>query len=200
MATIATSADGEYIFIALEDLDGLPLIARASRDDLSTWSSVYAPGAGTAANIMPCVAKPDLMFFYGNFGSGVQVIEHVVSTGAETNISPAGLTTKVVNALAINPSNSEEIAITVNTDQDLKYSSDGGTNWSDWSAALGFDATALAVLWSGQYQLNRYLVAGDNGADLDLLYSPNQGANSSNMEDASLEAQAAICAIEVRET
>lgn len=201
MAAMCTNLDGNYVFVALEDVDtGFPVIVKASRLDLSTWSIIYNPGAGSAANIWPCRSNPDLMFFYGNFGSGIQVIRHTISTITNTNISPSGLTTKVVNTLEDNPSNASEIVITVNTDQDLKYTLDGGATWSNWDAALGFNATALKVMWSGAYSEHRYFVAGQVGVgNLDLLYSPNEGVSDSNRENASLAAKANITNVEVVE-
>lgn len=94
MASMCTNADGNYIFMALEDGSGFQIIAKASRSDLMTWEAVYSPGAGTAANVLPVPSNPDLMLFYGNFGSGVQVVKHTISTITNTNISPSGLTTK----------------------------------------------------------------------------------------------------------
>jgi hypothetical protein len=199
MSAIDTSADGAYIFLALENSSGQPVIARAARSDLSTWTKAYDPAAGTAGNVAKSVANADKMLFYGNFGTDVTVVLHTISTGANADISPPGLGAKVVNTLQVNPSGGSEAVITVDTDQDVKHTSNGGTTWTDWDAALGFDATALWVLWSGAYFAHRYFVAGDNGVDLDLLYSPNEGVSRQNKENASLEAQANICNVEATE-
>ncbi len=69
MAAIATSADGNHIFMALEDGSGNQVIVKAARSDLSTWTEVYAPGAGSAANVAMVPSDPDAMLFYGNFGT-----------------------------------------------------------------------------------------------------------------------------------
>jgi hypothetical protein len=195
MAAILYNADGTYIFMALET-GGFPVVVRSARDIPGTGTAVYSPGVGSACNIERANGNPDKMFFYGQFGSGVQVIEHIVSTEINTNISPSGLTTKIVNTLAVNPSNDSEIVISVGTDEDLLYTSDGGSNWSAWDATLGFDSTALWVFWSGLYIAHRYFTAGDNGLDLDLLYSPNEGVSSTNEESTALGAQANICSLE----
>lgn len=148
MSSITTSADGAYIYLALENASGFPVIVRAGRDDLSTWTSVYAPGAGSAANVASVPSNSDKMLFYGYFGTGVQVLSHTISTAAEVNISPTGLTTKIVNALAVNPSDPNEIIIAVGTDQDLLRTINLGTAWTTLYAILGVNATGLAVRWS----------------------------------------------------
>ena len=118
----------------------------------------------------------------------------------ETDISKASLGAKVVNTASINPDDADNIYITVDTDEDLLSTEDGGTTWDNVDTTLGFDATALTTLFSGAYFLNRYFVAGDNGADLDVLYSPNNGSSDTNVEDATLGAKANITNIEVTET
>jgi len=197
MAAIITSADGDYIFVAAEN-GGDQVVLKAARTALATWAEVYAPGAGSATNLAAST-DPDIVFFYGNFGANVTVIKHTISGPTNTDKSPAGLGAKVINCLAVNPSNIDQLLATVNTDQDLKYSSDGGANWSNYDAALGFDATALCAMWGGRYEPNRYFVAGDAGATLDLLYSPNAGASDSDVSGATLGAETNICSVEVTE-
>jgi hypothetical protein len=194
MAAIVTSSDGAYIFMALEDSSGFPVIARAARSNPTTWTSVYAPGAGTAANVASVPGNADLMLFYGNFGSGVQIVKHTVSTGAEVNISPTGLTTKIVNALAVNPSDPNEIIIAVGTDQDLLRTIDLGANWTTLYATLGFNATGLAVRWDDP---DRAFVAGYDGADVDLLYTPNEGESIADVAGAALKAALGVVGVEV---
>lgn len=185
MPAMATNADGNYIFLALEDASGNQIIIRAARSDLTTWTRVYEPGTGSAANVAMVPGDPDLMLFYGNFGTDVVVILHAISTGTNSDISPVGLGAKVVNALAVNPGDANEIVIAVGTDQDLKYTSDQGSNWSDWDATLGFDATGLQVLWSGDYWPHRYFVAGQMaGPSAQLRYSPNEGGNDTDATGA----------------
>lgn len=195
MSAIAVSQDGEAIFLALEDGSGFPVVAKCSRSDLATFTAAYAPGAGSACNVLPS-GDPDVMFFYGNFGSGVQVVKHVVSTGAETNISPAGLTTKVVNALAVNPSDVNELWVTVNTDQDLLGSSDGGTTWATLNAALGINPTGLLVFWAGDYDDSRAFIGGTVAGVTELLYTSNEGASYGDYAGANLDGAAAIVGIE----
>lgn len=198
MSAIAVSADGNNIFLALEDTDGNQLVAKASRSNLSSWAAVYEPGAGTACNVAAVPAQADKMIFYGNFGTDVGVIVHTISTAGNADISPASLGAKVINALQVNPSpNTAELIATVDTDQDVVRTADAGVNWETLDATLGFDATALWALWSGVYYPHRYFVAGDNGANLDLLYSPNQGASDQDFAGTSLGAAANICGVEI---
>jgi hypothetical protein len=197
MSAITVSADGNYIFLALENASGQPVIARCAHADLSAWTAAYNPAAGTAANVAQVPGNADLMLFYGNFGSGVQVILHTVSSGANTNISPTGLTTKVVNGLAVNPSNADEIIITINTDQDLLRTIDAGANWVSLNAALGFNATALAVVWQAEIEKHRVYAAGQVTGAANLLYSPNSGTYFSNITGANLVAATNVAGLEV---
>lgn len=198
MSAIATSADGAYIFAALEDSSGFQVIARAARSDLSTWTAVYAPGAGSACGVVPVPSDADKMLFYGNFGTDVVLILHDIDAGTNTDISPASLGVNVVNTCAVNPANNaNEIVITVDTDQDMLYTDDQGSSWTAWNAALGFDATALFMLWSGAYWPHRVFVGGDNGSNLDLLYSPNEMTQSADRASGSLASAADICSVEV---
>lgn len=197
MSAIITNLDGDYIFVAAEaSATGNQVVLKAARSDLSTWAEVYAPAAGSACNVAQS-GDSNIVYFYGNFGTDVVVIKHTVDAETNTDISPASLGAQIVNTMEADPSTTDNLVITVNTAQDLVASTDGGSNWSTWNAALGFNATALKMLWSGDYDLHRLFVAGDNLTDLDLLYSPNEGANTINMENAGLGAQANICSIDV---
>jgi len=175
MAAIAINQ--QNIFMALEDGSALPLIVKSTLADPGTFSTVYEPGAGTAANVITS-GDPDIVYFYGNFGSGVQVIKHTISTLTNTNKSPAGLTTKVVNGMDVNPDDANELWITVNTDQDLLKSTTGGTSWSSINAALGLNPTALKVIWPDSQKI---LVAGNDGTDTKLLYSTDGGVAFTNI-------------------
>lgn len=176
MSAIATSADGAYVFLALEDGDGFQIILKAVRADLSAWTAAYEPGAGSAANVAPVPCNPDKMLFYGNFDTDIVVILHTISTGDNTDISPASLGANIVNTLAVNPSSADEIIITTESET-VQYTGDGGDNWSELDGAIGFAATALAVLWSGDYDYHRLFVAGQTGPVAQLLYSPNECAS-----------------------
>ena len=198
MAAIAVSADGDNIYLALENASAQPVIVRATRPDTPgdpvSFIAAYNPGAGSAANVASVPGNPDKMLFYGYFGSGVQVVSHTISTGAEINISPAGLTTKVVNCLVSNPSDPNELAITVNTDQDLLHSTNLGTAWATLYATLAFNPTGLAMRWDDP---DRAFVAGYDGADVDLLYTPNQGDTFADVSGAALKAALNVTNVEV---
>lgn len=194
MPAIATSADGAYVYLALENTSGFPVFVRAARTDLFTWEAVYAPGVGSAANVASVPGNADRMLFFGYMGSGIQVVSHVISTGVETNISPAGLTTKIVNCLVPNPSDPDELAITVNTDFDLLLSANLGTSWATLYASLTFNATGLAIKWD---ELATVFVAGYDGADVDLLYSPNAGDSVADVSGAALKAALNVCSLEL---
>ncbi len=172
MSAIATTADGQYIYAALEDGSGNQVVMRAERDDLSTWTTVYAPGGGSACNVIASIANPDLVIFYGHFGTDAQVIAHSVSTNSNADISPPSLGAQVINTFGLNPGNADVMYATVDTAQDLLQSIDGGATWATLNSALGVDATALLGLYNGQYFPDTLFFGGVDT----LLYSPNEGA------------------------
>jgi hypothetical protein len=200
MTAITTSVDGAYIFGALEDSDGLPVVLRAERPDEYdtplTWAEAYAPGAGTAVNIIQVPANSDLMIFYGNFGTDVCVILHTISAETNDDISPSSAGAEVINCLAVNPSDSDEMIATIDTSEDLLYTSDGGANWSIINAALGFAATSMAVIWGGDQEPHRVFVGGNDTSDTLLLFSPNNGTVTASVGGATLAAVTNIAGIE----
>lgn len=197
MAAIAFNQDGEFLFVATEDGSlGTQRILRASRDNLSSAVAVYDPAAGGACNVVATV-DAKTMLFYGEFGAGVLLIQHDSEAGSNTDISPTVAGTKTANTCAPNPASADSAALSIDTDQDLVYTDDAGTSYTTWTAALGFNATALALLWNGLRELHQVFVAGDNGIDLDILYSPNEMNQSTNAEDATLGAKTDICSLEI---
>jgi hypothetical protein len=201
MSAIITSADGEYVFVALEDDSGNPLVIRATRPedagDAPTLAQAYAPGDGSAINVTQVQADADRMIFYGNFGTDVGIINHTISTVTNEDISPSSLGSEIVNCLVVNPSDSDEMICTIDTTQDLLYTSDGGANWAALNAsALGFAPTALTVIWGGGGEPNRIFVAGNDTSDEILFFSPNDGAELADVAGASLGAVANIAGIE----
>ena len=194
MPTLAMDNAGDNIFTA-EERSTFPIFGVAATSDLNTWAAAYDPGAGTAGNVI--AAGDDTMIFYGNFGTDVTIQKHTISTVSNVDISPSSLGAKVVNTLAVNPSDTDEMICTVDTDQDALHTTDGGTIWTTIDSALGFNATALWALWSGVYFPHRLFVAGDNLTTLDLLYSPNLMTSSQDFAGTSLDAAANISGVEI---
>jgi len=195
MPALATTADGNYVYAALETTGGTQIITRAARTDLSTWTAVYSPGGGTACNVVQMPSDEDLMVFYGNFGSGIGVIVHTVSTVTNTDKSPASLSTKVINTLTVNPDNADEMWCTVDTDQDLLYTPNGGDDWITLNAALGFNATGLATIYLTN-RPDRAYIGGNNGVTLDVLFTADSGATTTDKSGATLGAADGIVGIE----
>lgn len=192
MSAIATNASGDYIYLALDDGD--VIFVEISRDDLAGHTVIYDPGGGGAGNVLPVPGNENQMIFYGEFGGGVMIVRYDIDTQTITDITPAGYVgTKTINTLSIDPANSDRMIASISIDQDLLYTEDGGTSWTLWDGTVGFSVAALTAIWPGAYELVRYFVAGDNGTDLDLLYSPNEGSNATNLEDGTLAGQANIC-------
>ncbi len=200
MPALKTNSDGTSIYLALEDGSGNQVIAKSLRTDLSTWTGAYSPGAGSAGNVESDFSDINSMYFYGNFGTDLLIQKFNISAGTVSDISPASLAAKVANTLSLNPGDSLEFSVSIDTDEDLKNTVDGGTNYTTLDASLGFDATALWMLWSGRHFDHRYFVAGEvSGGNLDLLYSPNEGATSNNEEGATLGALGEISNVEATE-
>jgi hypothetical protein len=195
MAAIAVSADGNQIFLALENGSGQPLIAMCERDDLATFIAVYNPAAGSAGNVLAS-SDPDVMFFYGYFGSGYRVLKYVISTDTVSNISPSGVATYIVNSLAVNPADANELWATINTDQDLRHTTDGGTAWETLNAGLGLNPTALLVVPGGEGEPPVIYIAGNDGVTTVLLYSPNNGISFNDVSGVSLAGTANIIGLE----
>lgn len=194
MSAITVSADGAYVLVALEDMSGGAVVGRAVRSaDFATWTPAYrAPNEPANVKIVP--SNPNSIFFHGNFDTDVLIILHSISAETNTDISPTSLGAKVCNTLESNPSGGGEAWATIDTDQDLLRTQDAGTTWAALDAALGFDATALEVLWSGGYALDRAFIAG-KPASVELQYTPSEGADKEDQANAGLAAVANICSI-----
>lgn len=194
MSAITVNGDGDDIFLALEDASGFQVIVRAPRTHLFEWSESYAPGAGTAANVEIITSNPDAIFMNGNFGTDVVILTHTISTNTNTDLSPGTLGAKVCNALVVNPTGVGEAWATIDTDQDLLRTTDAGATWPAIDAALGFDPTALDVLWSGGFALDRGFIAG-KPVSVELQYTPNEGDSKDDQANAGLAAVANIVSV-----
>ena len=170
MAAIALASDQQTIFMALDDGTGLPVVVKTTIDDLSIFELAYEPGTGSAANV---IAAPNgIMYFYGNFGTDVGIIQHDVLAETNTDVTPASLGTDAINALDVDPDLGQILFIGISGVQDLKKSLNAGASWSSINAALAIDPTALLVLWP---DANKLLIAGSTGAQNRLLYSDDGG-------------------------
>ncbi len=195
MTAMTVSSDGAYIFLALEEaVTGDQIIARCPRGTLTNWEEAYRPEAGSAANVAIIASNSDAVFMHGNFDTNVLILMHTISTETNTDLSPGTLGAKVCNTLEVNPSGVGEAWATINTDQDLIRTQDAGATWPALDAALGFDPTALDVLWSGGYALDRGFIAG-KPASVELQYTPSEGADKQDQANAGLAAVANICSI-----
>ena len=193
-SAITVNADGSSIFLALEDNNGNQIVVRGLRSDLTDWATAYNPGAGSAANVAIIASNIDAIFMHGNFGTDVLILTHTISTEVNADLSPAGLGAKVCNTLQVNPSGVGEAWATIDTDEDLLRTQDAGATWPALDAALGFDPTALDVLWSGGYALDRAFIAG-KPISVELQYTPSEGADKEDQANAGLAAVANICSI-----
>jgi hypothetical protein len=191
MSVISANGDGNYIFLALEDASGFQVVVRCLRATLGDWEEAYRPAAGSAGNVAIVVPNSDAIFMHGNFDTDVVILTHTISTYVNTDLSPGTLGAKVCNTLESNPSGIGEAWATIDTDEDLIRTQDAGATWPAIDAALGFDPTALDVLWSGGYALDRGFIAGKPAA-VELQYTPSEGADKQDLANAGLAAVAKI--------
>ncbi len=194
MSSLSVNATGSYVFVALQEPNtGDQIVLYTPHTDLDGWQSAYR-AEGTAANVKIIASNLDAIFMHGNFDTDLLIQTYTISTEAIADISPAGLGAKVCNALQVNPSGVGEAWATIDTDEDLLRTQDAGATWPALDAALGFDATAISVLWSGGYALDRAFIAG-KPASVQLQYSPSEGADKADMANAGLAAVANICSV-----
>lgn len=192
---ITPTANGERVIVALEEATtGDQMIWQADAEELDAWGFDYDPQAGSAANVDMVPANEWGIFLFGNFDTDVVLLLYDVNEGTVTDLSPGTLGAKVVNALKVNPTGVGEAWATVDTDQDLIRTQDAGATWPALDAAMGFDPTALDVLWSGGFALDRGFIAG-KPASVELQYTPSEGADKQDLANAGLAAVANICSI-----
>lgn len=192
---MTTTGNGFRVLVALEDATtGFQEIWFCRTTDLTNWGKAYAPGAGSAANVRMIPANEWGIFIHGNLDTDVVILLYDAGLETVTDLSPGTLGAKVCNALESNPSGIGEAWATINTDEDLIRTQDAGATWPALDAAMGFDPTALDVLWSGGYALDRGFIAG-KPASVELQYTPSEGADKQDQANAGLAAVANICSI-----
>lgn len=197
--SIGVPADGAFLFLGLENnATNNQVVLRVVRPTSTTPTTIvaYDPGAGSAANIEP-TGDNDIMIFNGNFGTDRGVIKHAIAAITNTNISPASVGAKVIAPVLIDPSDITHL-IGVNVDdQDAIESEDTGASWATLNATLGQTVVAMAIIWLGQYFPAGAFFGGNDGADENLEYTPNEFSALREDTSAALKAVGAITAIDV---
>lgn len=193
---LAVSADGNNVFIALEDNStGNQIVFKATRPSSPTVSAIYDPGGGSAANVIS-TGDPDKMVFFGNFGTDVGVILHTISSDTESDISPTSIGTDEIQPLAIDPSDINHIVAVNVTDQDALETEDGST-WSTLNASLGQTVEAMGVMFFGSLFPFGAFIGGDDSVDENLEYTPNEFTNLREDTSAALQAVTKITGIDL---
>lgn len=196
MSSIAPSGNGFRVLVALEEAttgDQVIFVVRTS--DLTNWGTAYDPQTGgSSANVRMVPANEWGFFLHGNFDTDVLILLYDAGAETVTDLSPAGLGAKECNTLVVNPTGVGEAWATIDTDEDLLRTTDAGSTWPALDAVMGFDPTALDVLWSGGYALDRAFIAG-KPASVELQYTPGEGADKADQANAGLAAVANICSI-----
>lgn len=199
MSVLEVSQDGAFVFVALEDNDtGNQLVFKITRPTSTTPTTVlvYEPGGGSAANVAP-TGDPDRMIFHGNFGTDVGVIDHAIAAVSNTDITPTSIGTDVIQPLQADENDVQHIIAINQTDQDALETEDTGSNWSTLNATLGQTVAAMALAFFGDYFPFGGFFGGDDGADENLEYTPNEFANLREDTSAALKAVGGITAIDI---
>ena len=184
MAALTYTNDGTKIFVAAEDpATGFQVVLSAAVSDLITWTAVYEPGAGDSINLQTTASNPDLLFFYGNFGTDIGVVKHAITAGTNTDISPTTIGAHQIQIFASNPTplydGSIELICREEVDHDVVYSDDTGATWTSWDATGAGGGSAMKAIWRGTYYPHAYII-GSGGS---LYLSPNQGVSTLDITD-----------------
>lgn len=199
MSILETSQDGAFVFVALQDdATGDQLIFKVTRPTSTTPTTViaYEPLDGSAGNIAP-TGDPDRMVFNGNFGTDVGVIDHAITAGTNTDISPTSIGAKLIQPLKVDPSDIQHIVAINQDDQDALETVDTGANWATLNAALGVTVEAMDLIFFGAYFPFGGFIGGNDGVDENLSYTPNEFNNLRDDASAALKAVGAIVSVDV---
>jgi hypothetical protein len=195
-SALGVSQDGSFVFVALEDTSSNQKILKITRptSTVVTTAIVYDPGAGTSGNIAQ-TGHPDRMIFFGNFGTDVGVIDHVISTETNNDISPASVGSKLIQPLRADPGDINHI-IAINRDDQDAIETEDGSSWSTLNATLGITVDAMDVGFFGPYIDDVGVIGGNDGADENLSYSPNEFVSLREDTSAALQAVGDIVSID----
>jgi hypothetical protein len=196
---MSPDAWGRNIFFAFEDgVTGFPIITRVDRPTSTTPENertVYNPGAGTNANVEK--ARIDSkMFFFGNFGTNVGVIEHTISTEVNTDISPTSIGAKIIQPLRPSTDDIDHIIAINRDDQDAIETEDSGSSWSTLNATLGITVDAMDIGFNGPLIDDVGVIGGNDGSDENLSYTPNEFVSLREDTSAALKAVGDIVSID----
>ena len=199
VSAIGVNQSGSHVFVAMDDvLTGLPVIIKIDRPTSTTPTqiAVYEPGAGTNVNVAR-TGDPDRMIFHGSFGTDVGVIDHAITAGTNTDISPTSIGSKVIQPLRSDPSSIDHIIAINRDDQDAIETDNDGSSWAALSVALGQTVDAMDALFYGAYDPFVATFGGNDGADENLEYSPNEFSSFREDTSAALQAVGSIVSIDM---
>lgn len=199
MSILETSQNGAFVFVALQDnATGNQLVFKITRPTSTTPTTVtaYEPGGGSAGNVAP-TGNPDRMVLHGNFGTDIGVIDHAIAAATNTDISPTSIGAELIQPLEVDPDSIAHIVAINRNDQDALETDDTGANWSTLNATLGQSVDAMALAFFGQYFPFGGFFGGNDGADENLEYTPNEFTNFREDTSAALKAVGSIVSIDV---
>jgi hypothetical protein len=198
VSAMGVNQSGTHLFIAMQSgVTGFPLVIKIDRPTSTTPTqiAVYEPTAGTNANIAK-TGNFDRMLFFGNFGTDVGVIDHAIAAVTNTDISPTSIGAKIIQPLRADPGDIDHIIAINRDDQDAIETEDGGSNWSALNAALGIEVDAMDIGFFGPYIDDVGVIGGDDGADQNLSYTPNEFTSLREDTSAALKAVSNIVSVD----
>lgn len=199
MSVLEVSQNGAFVFIGLEDdATGFQLVFKVTRPTSTTPTTVtaYEPGAGNTSNVAP-TGDPDRMIFHGMFGTDVSVVDHAITAGTNTDISPPSTGSNWLQSLRVDPSDVSHIVVQNTDTEDALETEDGGSNWTTLNATIGLTANIFDAVFFGQYFPFAAFVGGPDATDENLTYTPNEFASLREDTSAALKAVSAIASIDI---
>lgn len=199
MSILEVSQDGTRVFIALQDdATGFQEIFKITRPTSTTptTAKVYAPGAGTAGNVAQ-TGDPDRMIFHGNFGTDVGIIDHAIVAVTNDDISPTSIGAELIQPLKVDLDDINHIVAINRNDQDALETDNLGVSYATLNATLGQSVDAMDLVFFGTYFPFGGFYGGNDGADENLQYTPNEFANLREDTSVALKAVGSIVSIDI---
>lgn len=156
----------------------------------------YNPAGSSSINVV-ATGDPDRMLFFGNFGTDVGVIDHVISTAVSNDITMTTIGADLIQPALVDPSDVDHIIAVNRTDQDVFETLDGGTTWTALNSALAITVDVMDLIFQGAYWPSAGFIGGNDGVDENLSYTPNEFGALREDTSAGLKATAGLTSLDI---
>ncbi len=189
---------GEFLFFAMEDTSGNQMVLKVLRPTSTTPTvlTVYNPLSGTAGNIAS-TGDPNRMIWHGNFGTDVGVVDHAITAATNTDISPSSIGAELIQPLQVDLSDINHIVAINRNDQDALETDNLGGSYATLNTTLGQSVDAMDLAFFGAYFPFGGFFGGNDGADENLEYTPNEFADLREDTSTALKAVGSIVSIDI---